>query len=120
MPPEWLTVIAWIWLRVAFITSGLILFDIFVGGHRQQMGMMEPVYPITALYIGPLAFGLTVADRSLFRRVHRGIQSRRRARVVFQYFAIPPMRGSGSGKGSNRCERGFRLLTFVEIGLFPG
>jgi hypothetical protein len=93
MPPEWLTVIAWIWLRVAFITSGVILFDIFVGGHHQRMGMIEAVYPIAALYIGPLAFGLTVADRSFFRRVHRGIQSRRRARVVFEYFAIPPMRG---------------------------
>ena len=56
MPPEWLTVIAWIWLGVAFITSGVILFDVFVAGHRQQMGVMEAVYPITALYFGPLAF----------------------------------------------------------------
>ena len=51
----WLTVIAWIWLGVALITSGVILFDIFVAGHRQQMGVMEAVYPITALYLGPLA-----------------------------------------------------------------
>jgi Domain of unknown function (DUF4396) len=55
MPPAWLTVIAWIWLGVAFITSGVILLDIFVTGHRQQMGVMEAVYPVTALYLWPLA-----------------------------------------------------------------
>jgi hypothetical protein len=44
MPPEWLTVIAWIWLGIAFISSGVILFDVFVAGHRQQMGVMEAVY----------------------------------------------------------------------------
>jgi len=55
VPPEWLTVIAWLWLGVAFITSGVILVDIFVAGHRQQMAVMEAVYPITALYVGPLA-----------------------------------------------------------------
>ena len=43
MPPEWLTLIAWIWLGVAFITSGVILFDILVAGHRQRMGVMEAV-----------------------------------------------------------------------------
>jgi Domain of unknown function (DUF4396) len=55
MQPGWLTVIAWAWLAVAIITSGVILFDIFVTGHRQQMGVMEAVYPVTALYLGPLA-----------------------------------------------------------------
>jgi hypothetical protein len=35
MPPDWLTVVAWIWLGVAVITSGVILYDIFVAGHRQ-------------------------------------------------------------------------------------
>jgi hypothetical protein len=32
--------------------------DIFGRGHRQQMGVMEAVYPITALYLGPLALVL--------------------------------------------------------------
>jgi uncharacterized protein DUF4396 len=54
MPPTWLTVIAWISLGVAVMTSAAILFDIFVAGHRQQMGVMEAVYPLTALYLGPL------------------------------------------------------------------
>ena len=55
MPPTWLTLIAWIWLGISFVSSGVILFDIFVRGHRQPMGVMDAVYPITALYLGPLA-----------------------------------------------------------------
>jgi hypothetical protein len=55
MPQTWLTVIAWIWLGFGFISSGLILFDIFVRGYRQRMAVMDAVYPITALYLGPLA-----------------------------------------------------------------
>ena len=58
MPPIWLTVIAWIWMSIAFITSGVIAFDIFVQGHRQQMGVMDAVYPITALYLGGPALAL--------------------------------------------------------------
>jgi hypothetical protein len=42
MPSIWLTGgIAWIWINVAFITSGVVAFDIFVRGHRQQMGVMD-------------------------------------------------------------------------------
>lgn len=33
----------------------LILHDLFVVGHRQQMRVMEWVWPVTALYAGPLA-----------------------------------------------------------------
>ena len=54
-PPTWLTVIAWIWLGLAFICSGVILVDILLRGHRQQMAVMDAVYPITALYLGPFA-----------------------------------------------------------------
>jgi hypothetical protein len=56
VPSTWLTVIAWISLGLACICSGAILFDLFVRGHRQQMGVMDAVWPITALYLGPLAW----------------------------------------------------------------
>jgi hypothetical protein len=55
MPPTWLTLIAWIWLGISLVSSGVILFDIFVRGHRQPMGVMDAVYPITALYLGAVA-----------------------------------------------------------------
>ena len=35
--PAWLTVVAWVSLAVALATAGLILFDIFGRGNRQQM-----------------------------------------------------------------------------------
>ena len=53
-PPNWLTIIADISLIVAFASAFAILFDIFVRGYRQKMFIMEWVWPITALYLGPL------------------------------------------------------------------
>jgi Domain of unknown function (DUF4396) len=56
MPPTWLTVVAWIALAVAFATALLIVYDIFGRGYRQKMAVMEVVWPVTALYLGPLAW----------------------------------------------------------------
>jgi hypothetical protein len=54
MPPTWLTIIAWISLASAFVSVGAILFDIYARGLRQPVRVMEAVWPITALYLGPL------------------------------------------------------------------
>jgi hypothetical protein len=56
MPPTWLTVIAWISLAAAFATAAAILWAIFGRGRRQKMWIMEAVWPVTALYFGPLAW----------------------------------------------------------------
>lgn len=55
MPPLWLTVISWVSLGVAFLCAALILYDLFGRCYRQRMWIMEAVWPITALYFGPLA-----------------------------------------------------------------
>ncbi|HET7610675.1 MAG TPA: DUF4396 domain-containing protein [Rhodanobacteraceae bacterium] len=55
-PPAWLAALAWVSLGVAFLCAALILADIYLRGHRQKMGIMEVVWPVTALYFGPLAF----------------------------------------------------------------
>ena len=55
MPPTWLVVVAWCALAIAVASAGVILGDIFVRGYRQPMRVMEAVWPITALYFGPLA-----------------------------------------------------------------
>lgn len=75
VPATWLTVVAWVSLGVAFLCCGVIVFDILVRGHRQRMGVMNCVYPITALYLGP--FGLwfywrwgRAGDRSRARAQH--------------------------------------------------
>lgn len=56
MPPGWLTTLAWVSLAAALFTAAAILWDIYVRAHRQQMWIMEVVWPITALYFGPLTW----------------------------------------------------------------
>jgi Domain of unknown function (DUF4396) len=53
VPPGWLTVLALVSLVAAIACAALILGDIYLGGRRQRMGVMEAVWPITALYAGP-------------------------------------------------------------------
>ncbi len=56
MPPTWLTIVAWISLGVHLAIALAIVADIYLRGHRQSMWIMEPVWPITALYLGPLTW----------------------------------------------------------------
>jgi hypothetical protein len=56
MPPEWLTILSWISIIAAFVIAAIILYDIYGRGYRQQMWIMEAVWPVTALYFGPIAF----------------------------------------------------------------
>ena len=56
MPPTWLTVIAWISLVAGFASSISILYDVYGRRRRQPMRVMEAVWPITALYLGPLGW----------------------------------------------------------------
>lgn len=55
MPAQWLVVLAWTALGIAFASAGWILVDVHLRGLRQQMRVMEAVWPITALYLGPAA-----------------------------------------------------------------
>jgi hypothetical protein len=56
MAPTWLTVLAWISLASAFVCAGLIAADVLVRGYRQRMWIMDVVWPLTALYSGPLGW----------------------------------------------------------------
>lgn len=51
--PEWLNVLAWISLSVSFLCALGIIVD--ERRRPQQMAIMNLVWPITALYLGPLA-----------------------------------------------------------------
>jgi len=55
MIPAWLTVISWIFVGIAVLCATAILYDILGRGYRQRVRVMEAVWPITALYLGPLA-----------------------------------------------------------------
>lgn len=52
--PDWLHTLAIIALILAAISSLIIVVDI-LRGHRQHMWIMNIVWPLTALYAGPLA-----------------------------------------------------------------
>jgi hypothetical protein len=51
---DWVQVVAWVALGVGFASALIVLADIFRRGYRQQMGIMDAVYPITGLYWGPV------------------------------------------------------------------
>lgn len=52
--PEWLPMVAAVALSVAGVCSLVISIDL-LAGHRQPMWIMNLVWPITALYAGPVA-----------------------------------------------------------------
>jgi hypothetical protein len=176
MPATWLIVLAWVALVVASASAGWIVVDISRRGYRQPMSVMNFVWPITALYFGPLAvwtyrrFGRTRSERWL-REHHReqppaaphwatvatgvshcgagctlgdiiaefavfgiGLSLAGEAiyaeyvgdyilaillGLVFQYFAIAPMRGLGLRQGVLAAIKADILsLSAFEIGLF--
>src|SRR5580692_1330674 len=53
MLPLWLTVIAWLSVVIALLCAAGLLVDVL--RHPQPMTIMNWVWPITALYGGPLA-----------------------------------------------------------------
>jgi hypothetical protein len=55
MIPVWLTVVSWVFVGLALLCAVAILYDIYGRGYRQRASVMEAVWPITALYFGPLA-----------------------------------------------------------------
>lgn len=56
MAPGWLGVLAWITIASGFVTAAAILYDMYGRGRRQVMRVMEAVWPVTALYLGPLGW----------------------------------------------------------------
>ncbi|MFL6415694.1 MAG: DUF4396 domain-containing protein [Bryobacteraceae bacterium] len=55
MAPSWLTLMAVIHLMVSGVSALIVTGDI-LAGHRQNMAVMNLVWPITALWAGPLGF----------------------------------------------------------------
>ncbi|MEJ7893064.1 MAG: DUF4396 domain-containing protein [Solirubrobacteraceae bacterium] len=53
--PAWLTTLSWIFIATAVASALAILYDVYGRGHRQSKGIMEAVWPLSALYLGPLA-----------------------------------------------------------------
>lgn len=175
MPADWLITLAWVALAVAVACSAGILYDIVVRGYRQQMAVMNWVWPITALYFGPIAvwgyrrwgrtrserwqreqgdeartdpswvtialgvshcgagctlgdivaefgiyfLGATVAGQALFAEYIGDYVLAVLLGLVFQFFAIAPMRGLSFWPGLKAAAKADILsLTAFEVGLF--
>jgi hypothetical protein len=167
--PAWLRALAAVWLISSAATFVVILYDL-LAGHPQQMKVMSWVWPITALYFGPLALwgymtigrhaekgaphstempfwqtslvatthcgagctlgdivaewlvflvGFRIAGMFLWPELIFDFVAAFALGIVFQYFAIVPMRHVGPGKGLVAALKADALsLTAFEVGLF--
>lgn len=53
--PAWLTTLSWVWIAAAAVSAIWIGRDIFARGHRQPNKWLDVIWPLAALYLGPLA-----------------------------------------------------------------
>jgi len=51
----WFELVAWVALGIGFASALVIVADIVVLGNRQHMAIMDLAFPLTALYMGPIA-----------------------------------------------------------------
>ncbi|CAA9498458.1 MAG: hypothetical protein AVDCRST_MAG30-1771 [uncultured Solirubrobacteraceae bacterium] len=56
--PGWLTALSWAFVAITVVCAALIAFDVFVRGRRQPTRTMDAVWPLSALYLGPVALAL--------------------------------------------------------------
>jgi hypothetical protein len=163
--PVWLTVVAWLYLSICFCCASVIVYDIAFNHRRQPMGVMNLVFPITALYFGPFSLALywrwgraatrttrprwvmmaievshcgsgctlgdVVSELTIFWLALTAAGATLGAEyvgdyilalafgVMFQYFAIAPMRRLGLKDGLIAAAKAdFISLTAFEVGLF--
>jgi hypothetical protein len=66
--PGWFELLAWVALGLGFASALVIVADIFVLGNRQHMAIMDIAFPLTALYMGPIAlWGYFARGRRMYR-----------------------------------------------------
>jgi uncharacterized protein (DUF983 family) len=176
MPAGWLVDLSWATLALGFASAALIVLDIRARGNRQQMPVMEWVWPVTGLYLGPIALlgyarfgrpnsppwrarhgldeapdkprwatvavgvshcgagctlgdiaaefavfgiGATIAGEAVFAEFIGDYALAVALGLVFQYFAIAPMRGLSFRKGIVAAAKADILsLSAFEVGLF--
>ncbi len=53
--PGWLTALSWVFVALALLSAGALLYDIYGRGYRQRVRAMEAVWSVSALYFGPLS-----------------------------------------------------------------
>lgn len=176
MPGPVLVAVAWVAIALGVCCAVEIVYDMYGRGFRQRMTIMGAVWPVTALYLGPVAtwgyrrfgrpmsgrwqrdhnrdtapdkpawattavgvshcgagctlgdigaefavfaLGLTVVGTALWAEMLGDFTFALALGIVFQYFAIAPMRGLGLRRGLSQAAKADVLsLASFEIGLF--
>src|ERR1700722_8845362 len=165
MAPAGRTPLAWTYLALCLCCAAIITYDIGIAKRRQPMAIMNLVFPITAVYLGPaalwfywrwgraeqerakpgwatmatevshcgsgcalgdvisefliFALALTIAGTTLWAEYAGDYILALAFGIVFQYFAIAPMRGLGVRDGLVAATKAdFISLTAFEVGLF--
>ena len=80
MAPHWFELAAWAALGLGFASALVIAADIVLLGNRQHMPIMNLVFPLSALYMGPVAVLAYFARgrRMSHRQMHmRGVEPAR-------------------------------------------
>jgi Domain of unknown function (DUF4396) len=72
MAPHWFELAAWAALGIGFASALVIAADIVLLGNRQHVAIMNLVFPLTALYMGPVGLWLYFARGR--RMSHRQMQ----------------------------------------------
>ncbi len=101
MPSPWLTTLSWVALALGFGSAAVTLIDITVRGYRQPMKVMQWVWPLTGLYLGPAA--VWAYSRWGRPNSHRWLQEHHRD--------APPAkpRWGGTSVGVSHCGAGCTL-----------
>lgn len=58
MQPTWLLVLSWVSLAFGLVSCVIVVADTYLRGHRQPVRVMEIVWLVTVLYVGPAAVRL--------------------------------------------------------------
>jgi len=78
--PEWLRILAWVYLSLSFLCAAIILLDEL--RRPQHMLIMNFVWPITAIYFGPAAlWGYFRSGPKLTKQQHHKIQQEVKAEL---------------------------------------
>ncbi len=56
--PTWLTPVAAVFLALAALSAAAVAYDVWVRGHRQQLPVMDAVWVLSALWLGPFVLPL--------------------------------------------------------------
>jgi len=106
--PTWLDVLSWVALALGVATATGVALDI-VRGRRQSMPIMNVVWPVTALYFGPLAL-------PFYKRFGRGPYGRARSRWQSVFLSASHC-GAGCTLGDILADS---LIVALGIVLVPG